>query len=120
MKNVDSYEKSIQAKTRISYKSIIKKTSGASKNSCTSYDTSMLSHGSFIVVRVMVVLDVFVVVEVQCSAPTLVWIQNFLGKLVWILLKSRFFINLQEGCVFKANLVFLIRGLYLVWISLLV
>ena len=84
---------SIQAKIRISYKSIIKKTSEASENSRTSYDTSMLSHGSFFVVRVMVVLDVFVVVEVQCSAPTLVWIQNFLGKVVWILLKSRFFIK---------------------------
>ena len=71
---------SIQAKIRISYKSIIKKTSEASKNSRTSYDTSMLSHGSFIVVRVMVVLDVFVVVEVQCSAPHFGLDSDFFGK----------------------------------------
>ena len=106
----------------ILFKSIIKKTSEASENLRTSYDTSLLSHGSFFVVieMVVVILDVVVVVKVRCCAPTLVWIQNFLGKVVWILLKSRYFINLQEGCVFKANLVFLIRGLYLVWISLLV
>ena len=66
----------------ILFKSIIKKTSEASENLRTSYDTSLLSHGSFFVVMVVVDLDVVVVVEVQCSAPTLVWIQNFLGKVV--------------------------------------
>ena len=64
------------------FKSIIKKTSEASENLRTSYDTSLLSHGSFFVVMVVVDLDVVVVVAVQCSAPILVWIQNFLGKVV--------------------------------------
>ena len=76
----------------ILFKSIIKKTSEASENLRMSYDTSLLSHGSFFVVieMVVVILDVVVVVKVRCCAPTLVWIQNFLGKLVWILLKSNF------------------------------
>ena len=58
----------------ILFKSIIKKTSEASENLRTSYDTLLLSHGSFFVVieMVVVILDVVVVVEVRCCAPTLV------------------------------------------------